>query len=142
MIAQFRDIMTDKPMGIHRTRLTTDGRKVDRRMLGTAAGAAIKLDGDADVTTGLTIGEGIETCLAARQLGFRPVWALGSVGAIGTFPVLPAIEALTLLAETGDASARATEQCAAQWHAAGRDVVIVDPIGGSDLNDAICEAAA
>ena len=50
-----------------------------------ATGAAIELDGDADVTTGPTIGEGIQNYLAARAARFRPVWALGSVGAIGRF---------------------------------------------------------
>ena len=28
----------------------------------------------------LAIGEGVETCMAARQLGLRPVWALGTAG--------------------------------------------------------------
>ena len=62
------------------------GEKLDRRMLGVAAGAAIKLDADDAVTHGLAIGEGIETCLTARQLGLRPVWALGSAGAIAPSP--------------------------------------------------------
>src|SRR4051794_18444545 len=54
------------------------------------------------VTIGLTVGEGVETCLSARQLGLRPAWALGSVRAIRTFPVLSGIEALTILEETDD----------------------------------------
>ena len=49
---------------------------------------------------GIAIGEGFETCMAARQIGFRPVWALGSVGAIEDFPVLSGIECLTILGET------------------------------------------
>ena len=52
-------------------------------MYGEANGAAIKLDADEMVTMGLTIGEGIETVLSARQLGFRPAWALGSVSRSG-----------------------------------------------------------
>ena len=40
-----------------------------------------------DSTGNLVVGEGIETCLAARQMGMKPVWALGSVGAIGRLPV-------------------------------------------------------
>ena len=62
-------------------------------MLGDATEGAIKLDADDAVTTGLTIGEGIETVLAARQLGFKPAWATGSVAMMGTFPVLSGIEA-------------------------------------------------
>src|SRR3954453_2474967 len=42
--------------------------------------SAIKLDPDEDVTSGLVIGEGLETTLSARQVGLRPAWALGSAG--------------------------------------------------------------
>jgi hypothetical protein len=99
MIALMRDALTNEACGIHRTFFDSAGRKLDRRMLGRAKGAAIKLDSDADVTLGLHIGEGLETCLAARQLGYSPVWALGSAGAIAAFPVLPGIEAITIFAE-------------------------------------------
>ena len=44
------------------------------------------------------VGEGVETCLAARQLGLRPAWALGSLSQIANFPVLAGIESLTLSA--------------------------------------------
>ena len=83
-------------------------------MLGPVRGAAIKLDGDAEVAAGLHIGEGLETCMAARALGFKPVWAVGSAGAIRTFPVLPGIEALSILRETDDngANERAAQACA------------------------------
>jgi putative DNA primase/helicase len=66
-------------------------------MLGAAGGTAVKLDPDPCVTLGLVVGEGVETCLSARQLGLKPVWALGSVGAIRAVPVLSGIEALTIL---------------------------------------------
>jgi hypothetical protein len=141
LVALFRDIVTDEARGIHRTALSPDGQKIDRRMLGTAAGAAIKLDEDAEVSAGLVIGEGVETCLAARQMGFRPVWALGSVGAIYNFPVLPGIGALTILAEIGDASTQAIEKCGRRWCHAGREVIIAEPTLGSDLNDALRGAA-
>jgi hypothetical protein len=139
MIAAMRCIYTDKLKAVHRTRLTPDGRKVDRRMLGDATEAAIKLDADETVTYGLTIGEGIETTLAARQLGFKPAWATGSVGTMGTFPVLSGIEALTLLAEadkTG-ANAKAINACGTRWHEAGREILTVKPKAGGDVNDAL-----
>ncbi len=139
MVAAMRTIDGDVLTAVHRTRLTPDGVKLGRRMLGIAAGAAVKLD--ADVTHGLAIGEGIETVLAARQLGFRPAWALASAGAIAGFPVLPGIECLTILAENDDANARAVEECARRWHAANREVTVVSPNFGSDLNDAIRGAA-
>ena len=33
------------------------------------------------------VGEGVETTLSARQLGLRPAWAMGGLGAIGRLPV-------------------------------------------------------
>ncbi|MCJ2030915.1 toprim domain-containing protein [Methylobacterium sp. J-043] len=142
MVAALRCIRTDRIHAVHRTALTAVGAKVGRKMLGPAAGCAVKLDADAEVGRGLAIGEGIETCLAARMLGFRPTWALGSVGAIRVFPVLPGIESLTILCETGDggASEEAARECGARWHAAGREVILARPRIGGDMNDAIREA--
>jgi hypothetical protein len=142
MMAAMRAISGDEIVGVHRTRLTPDGRKIDRRMLGSSAGAAIKLDADAHVTMGLMIGEGIETCLAGRQLGLRPTWALGSAGAIKAFPVLAGIEALTILAENDDANDKAVAACRERWLAAGCEVIIGKPRAGKDVNDAIRGVAA
>ena len=137
MVALMRSVTTNEPQAIHRTRLTPDGAKVDRRMLGIAAGAAVKLDADDEVTMGLAIGEGTETCLAARALGFKPCWAVASAGAVERFPVLGGIECLTILAENDDTNARAVEACAARWHAAGAEVHIIRSTRGSDLNDVL-----
>jgi putative DNA primase/helicase len=139
LLALFRHISTDEPHAVSRTFLDREGRKLDRRFLGPVGGAAIKLDSDDAVLGGLHIGEGVETCLAARQLGLRPTWALGSKGAIGTFPVLSGVECLTILSEP-DAE-REIDACAMRWHAAGREVLINRPIGGKDLNDAIRRAS-
>ena len=137
MVSALRSIQGDEVTGIHRTRLGPDGTKLGRRMLGIARAAAIKLDADADVTMGLAIGEGIESCLAARAFGLRPVWALGSASAIASFPVTAGIEALTILAENDAASASAVEACAARWAAAGAEVSIIRSTRGNDLNDAL-----
>ncbi|KAB7782907.1 hypothetical protein F8B43_4201 [Methylorubrum populi] len=139
MVAAFRNIQTGEITGIHRTGLTTDGQKVGRKMLGIAAGAAIMLDPCEAVSLGLAIGEGIETSLSARQLGIRPVWALGSSDAIRTFPVLPGVEGLTILGETGDggANARATQEAGTRWYRAGRTVEVIMPRVGDDLNTAL-----
>jgi putative DNA primase/helicase len=69
--------------------------------------------------------------------GFRPVWALGSAGAIATFPLLAGIEAITMLGEAGDGGAndRAAQACAERWLDAGRDAFVVEPQIGGDLND-------
>jgi hypothetical protein len=135
MIALFRNIKTDAPQAISRTFLDRNGRKIERKFLGPVAGAAVKLDGDENVLGGLHIGEGVETCQTARQLDLRPTWALGSKGAIGAFPVVSSVEALTIFAEP-DAE-REVETCAARWDAAGREVFINRAIGGKDLNDAL-----
>ena len=86
MVALFRGIRTDRPQALSRTYLDDEGRKLGRKFLGPVGGAAIKLDADENVLGGLHIGEGVETCLAARQLGLRPTWALGSCGAVAAFP--------------------------------------------------------
>ena len=141
MVAAMRAIDGDVITGIHRTRLTSEGAKVDRRMLGQASGAAIKLDADPEVTMGLHLAEGVETALAGRALGFRPCWALGSAGGIKAFPIVAGVESLTILAEHDDANRRAIDACAGRWHAAGREVIVVEPTTGSDILDAMRGAA-
>lgn len=144
MVALYRDVATNEPCGIHRTFLDRQGGKIDRKMMGRAKGAAIKLDADELVTLGLVIGEGIETCLAARMAGFRPCWALGSAGAISAFPALGGIETLTILGETDDngANERATRDCARRWLEAGAEVTTITPACMGDIADIVREAAA
>jgi hypothetical protein len=134
MVALYRDIASNEPCGIHRTFLNGAGQKLDRKMLGRAKGAAIKLDADDAVTLGLHIGEGLETCIAARLAGLRPVWALGSTSGIKVFPPLSGIEAISIFAEndSNGANERAVSECAERWHAAGREVLIVEPLIGND----------
>jgi hypothetical protein len=135
LIAGFLSLDDGTLTAVHRIRLDQPERwpKAERRMLGVVHRTAIKLDileGDT-----LVIGEGLETCMAARQLGYRPVWALGSVGAISFFPVLPGVKRLQILGETGQASAEAIQFCGRRWYRAGRRVQIITPDVGSDLND-------
>jgi putative DNA primase/helicase len=137
MVALMRDALTNEPRAIQRTRLAPDGTKICRATLGPAKGAAIKFDADENVTLGLVVTEGCETGLAARQVGYRPIWALGSAGAIQAFPVLLGIEGLTIHVEPGQASLRAVHECGARWRGAGRDAVVLNSLIGSDLNDAI-----
>jgi hypothetical protein len=140
MLCAFRDIITDEVVGLHRTRLDSEtGAKVGRKMLGRAGGAAIKITPDADVTMGLALAEGVESAIAGMMLGLVPMWATGSVGGIAAFPVLSGIEALTICAETGEASERAVQEVGTRWTDADREVRICRPRCGSDLNDAIKE---
>jgi hypothetical protein len=111
LIAAFRSIDDDVITGIHRIRLDQPTRwpKAERKMLGLVRHAAVKLDRIRAGT--LLIGEGIETCLAARQLGYRPAWALGSVGAIWFFPVLDNIKRIIIHREPGNPSSEAVKFC-------------------------------
>ena len=137
LLALFRNIETDEPQAVGRTFLDREGRKLGRKFLGPVGGAAIKLDADENVVGGLNIGEGAETCQAARQLGLRPAWALGSAGAIAAFSLLSGVECLTLLTENDEAGRQAVEACARRWHDAGRQVLIDRALLGKDLNDAL-----
>jgi len=148
MVSLLRDIATDEPCGVHRTALLPSGEDRDRErgkaMLGRASGAAIKLTPDADVTMGLHIAEGIETALALLALDLRPAWAVCSAIGISRFPVVSGIGALTISVDhdqngTGDRTAR---ECAAAWHAAGREVRLIrSPIVGEDVADLIMRAS-
>jgi hypothetical protein len=104
---------------------------------------------DDDVEQGLVIGEGVETCLAARMLGLKPCWALGSAGAIKQFPVLGGIECLTILVDNDEADRGgrragpdAAAECSARWTAADREVRRIMPRRtGFDIAD-LCGGVA
>jgi hypothetical protein len=134
MVCLLRDIISNQPCGIHRTFLDRyTGEKIDRKMLGIAKGAAIKLDTEPSET--LTIGEGVETVLTARAAGFAPAWALGSSGAVRAFPVLQNLRELTILQENDPTSRRDVKVCARQYLGMRRPVNIVEPKVGNDFND-------
>ena len=134
MVCLLRDIVTDEPCGIHRTFLDRKtGEKVDRRMLGIAKGAAIKLD---PIGSNLTIGEGVETVLSAKMMGLGPVWALGSSGAVGSFPVLKGLTGIAILEEDDPTSRRDVEACGRRYFHAKVPARVITPSVGKDMNDA------
>ena len=141
LVAAFRSIDDDAVTAVHRIRVDQPEcwPKTERRMLVVMHRAAVKLGPLGDT---LHIGEGVETCMAARQLGHAPAWALGSVGGISRFPLIEGVTCLRILGEAGEASARAIELCGGRWHAAGRRVQLVMPSTGSDLNDQLMAAAS
>jgi putative DNA primase/helicase len=144
LIAAFRSIDDDIITAIHRIRLDQPERwpKTERRMLGVTRRSAVKLGPSG---SRLTIGEGIETCLAAMRLGLGlglgPAWALGSVGAISFFPLIEGVQELTILAEAGEPSARAIKICGRRWRRGSRRVFVSRSNVGSDHNDALMQAA-
>jgi len=140
LIAAFRSLDDDTITGVHRIRLDQPQSwpKTERRMLGVIHRAAVKLD---PCGRDLIIGEGVETCMAARQLGHRPAWALGSVGAISFFPVIDSVKRLLILGETGKPSEEAIGLCGRRWQRACRRVQVIMPDIGSDINDELIARA-
>jgi putative DNA primase/helicase len=101
---------------------------------------AVKLSHDEDVAEGLAIGEGLESVLAAMQLGFRPAWALGGTSGIKSFPLISGIEALTILVDNDQnrVGQQAAEQCSGRWLSAGHEVFRAIPnCAGDDFNDVL-----
>jgi Toprim domain/CHC2 zinc finger len=145
MLALFRTIVGDKPVAVHRTALTLEGRKLDRMTLGPMAGAAIKFSQDEDIEGGLHVGEGIETVLAAIAMGFTPAWAVGSAGGIRAFPVLGGIDCLTVFVDHDNpdkngrqAGHEAARECAHRWRDAGKEVLFILPDRvGDDVADLV-----
>jgi DNA polymerase len=151
LIALYRDVETDAPAGIHRIALTDDvlfaGGKVKRLTLGSwPTPRAIKLWPAADQ---LFLGEGIETVLAAatrlhyRGAPMRPAWAAGSSGNISRFPVLRAVNQLTLLVDHDPSGESCADACRLTWRAAGRKVMRLKTNRvGTDFNDLVLERCA
>lgn len=141
IVALMMDVITNEACGIQRIFLTPDGRRLgDKRMLGRARHAVVKLSPDAEVAQGLVIAEGIESALSALRAGWGPAWACLSAGGIAELPVLSGIEALTIFADNDKSGigADAAINCARRWHQAGREVKVYRaPEVGSDANDVL-----
>jgi hypothetical protein len=146
LVALFRDLFSDRPCGVRCTPLTQEGQKVRAPlMFGRTKGAAIKLTPDCDVTTVLAVTEGVETGLRIMSTGFRPLWVLGSAGALRTFPPLKGIEALTIFGDHDhpngkglSAGLAAMAHCRDRWVAAQREVITFTPRRlGDDWDDAL-----
>jgi hypothetical protein len=146
LVSLIRNIETDAPQGIQRTALAPDGkaikrnRKTFRMTLGAAKGGAIKVDLDEHVAMGLCVGEGLESVLTGRQMGYAPAWALLSASGIEEFPILSGLEGLTIFLENDEANRQAANECGLRWREAGRGVFTLEPETGNDLNDEVCEA--
>ncbi len=126
VIALMTDAATGLPVGVHRTFLDPDGRKLGRKMLGRQG--VIRLSADEEVGSALGITEGIEDALAVMLSGWRPVWVATSAGAIARLPVLAGIQALTIFADADIAGRNAAGTCAARWQDQGREVRISLPL--------------
>ena len=130
VVALMTTPVEDKPSGVHRTFLNTDGSKRDRKMLGRAG--VIRLSRDDAVMGGLGITEGVEDGLAVLLSGWSPIWAAGSAGEIRRFPILAGIGSLTIFADADSAGLEAAQECEGRWVAIGREVRISPPPRSDD----------
>jgi len=136
MLCAMRDISTDDVIAVHRTFLNcNDGKDGPPMMLGPSFETAVKLtphravfDAKRHFASLLHVCEGIETGIGALMLGFTPVWALGTAGAIERFEPMLSVGELLVLAdhdrEVGlhhpfRPGIKAATACVRTWRAAG-----------------------
>jgi hypothetical protein len=138
MLALMTEPETGAPVGVHVTYLARDG-------VGKAPGTRAKVMlGKAGLIrlasiegAGLGLAEGIETALAVMQrAGWAPVWAATSAGAVARFPILPAVECLTVFGDADPPGMSAARQAAQRWRDAGKQARICAPPAG-DWDDAL-----
>jgi CHC2-type zinc finger protein/Toprim domain-containing protein len=135
LLALVRDIVSNEAIGLQRVGLTKDAEKIDRMAIGRVRGGAVKFWNDAEVTAGVVIAEGIETALAASTIEWngtllQPMWATVFADNMKRFPVLPGIQALTLVVDNDAPDKRGQEAaaaCAQRWQHAGREVTRLTP---------------
>lgn len=133
--------VTVEPITLHFTWIAPDGAgkaAVDPPRLtlpGHTNEGVVRLWPDDAVTTGLLVGEGIESCLTAAH-GFTPVWSTLNAGNLKKLPVLPGIEALSIAADNDGAGLKAADACARRWYDANAEVrVWTAAQPGADMND-------
>lgn len=141
LVTLITNAMTGEPQSLHRTWVRSDGTKAPvepaRMYLGghPKSGGTARLWPSEATTTGLLIGEGIESVLSAAH-AFAPAWAALDAGGLASFPVLAGIESLTIAGDHDPAGIRAAHACAQRWTEAGREVrIAMAPDAGADLND-------
>jgi putative DNA primase/helicase len=105
LVALMTDPVSGKATSIHRTWLARDGSgkasipRPRRILKAHPAAGIVRLWPDEEITLGLVIGEGIETCLAGARAGLMPVWACLNAANLAAFPVLPGLEGIIVLVD-------------------------------------------
>jgi hypothetical protein len=139
MVALVTNGVDATPLAIHRTFLARDGSGkalVDpqKMMLGPCRGGVVRL-ADADPSSVLMVGEGIETCLAAMQATGHQVWAALSTSGLCALELPQDVRDVIVLADGDTAGEAAACDCAQRWKRQGRRVRIARPPQGMDFND-------
>jgi putative DNA primase/helicase len=130
---------------VQRTRLTKDGKKVERRSLGAMGNACVFVDSiwGAFYAATACISEGVETALAMRALGFPACVALAGAGRFRTFQPPPHWASIIISGENDrGASESAWRDAGPRWARDGHDVEVWTPPDGlKDANDLILQQA-
>ena len=146
ILAPIVGIESNRLIGLHQTFIAADGSdkaavEQERLYLGRKKNGVVKLTPDTEVTMGLAIGEGIETCMTALNAGYA-TWSCLDAGNLGAFPVLAGIESLSILVDNDDAGIEAAAATAQRWRSAGREVRrarVRDAKEGGDWNDRLID---
>jgi hypothetical protein len=149
LVALMRNVETGKPQAVQRLFLDLDqNKKTAGMMLGPVGNAAMMITSRHDTfwdclsfCPRLFVCEGLETGLALHQAGHRPVWALGSAGAIARFPVIFAVGQIVICADNDDSDTgmSAAIDCAERWNATSHQkaTIVMPPASGADFADVL-----
>ncbi|WP_179759119.1 DUF7146 domain-containing protein [Hoeflea halophila] len=142
MVAAMTDALTGEFTGIHRTHLAPDGSGKgarEKRMLGTARGAVVRLRDEPG--SAACFAEGIETTLSTPALiGALPpkVIATLSAGTMRTLPAMQGVENAVIMADMDEAGLDAAAMMAGRYADAGKFWSVYGPPQGfKDANDAL-----
>lgn len=144
LLARMVNPVTGEAFGVHRTFLTADSQKIERKMLGSPG--VVKLcdpENNGEAMQGLAIGEGLESSLAVLiRYNWKPTWATLTAGQMRAFPLLENIDTLALFSDNDvekkgkRAGNDAARECGLRWQAAGREALIITPPAeGTDFAD-------
>ena len=144
MLALVTRGLDEKPMAVHRTFISRDGRgkasvQPNRMMLGPCSGGVVRL---APAQRHIMIGEGIETCLAAMQASGLPAWAAMSTSGLRSLELPDVVREVIVLADGDEPGEAAAENAAARWAREGRRVRIARSPRGMDFNDLLLAGTA
>jgi putative DNA primase/helicase len=92
----------------------------------TTANGCIRLWPDCNADVRLTVGEGVESCLAAARTHW-PAWSDLNAGNLKALPLLAGIEALTIVCDHDPAGVAAALEAGARWRGVGREVQVLYP---------------
>ena len=147
LVVLMRNVETFGPQAVQRLFLDIDqNKKTEAMMLGPVGGAAMMISSRAETFSEclswcprLYVCEGLETGLALHAAGHRPVWALGSAGAIARFPVLFAVGHVIICADNDNTSTgiSAAIDCAERWNATPKQkaTIVMPGTTNSDFAD-------